>query len=247
MTGLVDTSILHNCILIGCGWWKQYLLGGIAFEASGCGPDQLWLVIDSHWVFFNLKRPDHLCFEFRGNWTVVQFGPVASLQISCQLDFETLLQMEDPALNPAWMNDFKVFVLELQTNFGPHDPVGDVEHQWDHLSIKDGQCINKYVVKFSWIASQVWGYMPSGTTFTMVSLIILRTRSLKLENLQLSTNSIPLSRLLMHAIGSASLRLTARQNLSTALPPHPPGPPTNPLHPSPLETILAPSNLKKVL
>ena len=25
-----------------------------------------------------------------GNWTVVQSGPVASLQISCQLDFETL-------------------------------------------------------------------------------------------------------------------------------------------------------------
>ena len=35
---------------------------------------------------------------------------------------------------------------------------GDAEHQLDHLSMKDGQCINKYVVKFNQIALQVWGY-----------------------------------------------------------------------------------------
>ena len=69
-----------------------------------------------------------------------------------------LLQMEDPALNPAWMNDFKEFILELQTNFGPHYPVGDAEHQLDHLSMKDGQRINKYVVEFNQIALQVRGY-----------------------------------------------------------------------------------------
>ena len=69
-----------------------------------------------------------------------------------------LLQMEDLALNPAWMNDFKEFVLELQTNFGPHNPVGDAEHKLDHLSMKDGQCINKYVVEFNWIALQVQDY-----------------------------------------------------------------------------------------
>ena len=69
-----------------------------------------------------------------------------------------LLQMEDLALNSTWMNDFKEFVLELQTNFGPHDPVGDVEHLLDHLFMKDGQCINKYVVEFNWIALQVQVY-----------------------------------------------------------------------------------------
>ena len=53
------------------------------------------------------------------------------------------------------MNDFKEFILELQTNFGPHDLVKDVEHQLDHLFMKDGQHINKYVVKFNQIASQV--------------------------------------------------------------------------------------------
>jgi hypothetical protein len=69
-----------------------------------------------------------------------------------------LLQMEDPALRPLWMDDFKEFVQELQTNFGPHDPVGDAEHQLDHLSMKDGQHINKYVMEFNRIASQVQGY-----------------------------------------------------------------------------------------
>ena len=69
-----------------------------------------------------------------------------------------LLQMEDLALNPNWMNDFKEFILEFQTNFGPHDPVRDAEHQLDHLSMKDGQHINRYVVEFNWIASQVQGY-----------------------------------------------------------------------------------------
>ena len=69
-----------------------------------------------------------------------------------------LLLAEDPALRPLWQNDFKEFVLELQTNFGPHDPIGDAEHQLDHLSMKDGQQINKYVVELNWIASQIQGY-----------------------------------------------------------------------------------------
>ena len=69
-----------------------------------------------------------------------------------------LLLAEDPALRPLWQDDFKEFILELQTNFGPHDPVGDAEHQLDHLSKKDGQWINKYIVEFNRIASQIRGY-----------------------------------------------------------------------------------------
>ncbi|KIJ12762.1 hypothetical protein PAXINDRAFT_14330 [Paxillus involutus ATCC 200175] len=60
-----------------------------------------------------------------------------------------LLQLGDPALCPDWMDDYREFVLELQTNFGPHDPVGDAEHQLDHLSMKDGQHINKIKDKIS--------------------------------------------------------------------------------------------------
>ena len=69
-----------------------------------------------------------------------------------------LLLTEDPALRPLWQDNFKEFVLELQTNFGPHDPVGDAEYQLDHLSMKDRQWINKYIVEFNRIASQIRGY-----------------------------------------------------------------------------------------
>jgi hypothetical protein len=69
-----------------------------------------------------------------------------------------LLLLDDPALHPLWMNNFKEFVLELQTNFGLHDPVRDAKHDLDHLSMKDGQRITKYVVEFNRIASQIRGY-----------------------------------------------------------------------------------------
>ncbi|KIK75876.1 hypothetical protein PAXRUDRAFT_18606 [Paxillus rubicundulus Ve08.2h10] len=72
--------------------------------------------------------------------------------------FEPDLHMEDLDLHPLWMNDYHKFLLELQTNFGPHDPVTDAEHQLDNLSMKDSQCINKYIVEFNHITSQVHGY-----------------------------------------------------------------------------------------
>src|SRR5207245_359331 len=34
----------------------------------------------------------------------------------------------------------------------------DAENQLDHLQMKENHHINKYVVEFNWIASQVWGY-----------------------------------------------------------------------------------------
>ena len=63
--------------------------------------------------------------------------------------------MEDTALHPLWMDNFTEFVLELQTNFRPHDPVGHAEHQVNHLFMKDGQRIMKYVVEFNRIASHI--------------------------------------------------------------------------------------------
>ena len=69
-----------------------------------------------------------------------------------------LLLMEDSALHPLWMDNFREFILELQTNFGPHDPIRDAKHQLDHLSMKDGQRITKYAVEFNRIASQIRGY-----------------------------------------------------------------------------------------
>ena len=72
-----------------------------------------------------------------------------------------LLLMDDPDLCPFWMENYKEFILELQMNFGLYDPVRDAEHQLDHLTMKDGQCITKYMVEFNQIAMQVWGYGES--------------------------------------------------------------------------------------
>jgi hypothetical protein len=56
-----------------------------------------------------------------------------------------------------WMDDYSAFMLELQTNFGPHDPVRDAEMQLEQLYMRDGNCINKYIVEFQCLASQVRG------------------------------------------------------------------------------------------
>ncbi|KIO15013.1 hypothetical protein M404DRAFT_78252, partial [Pisolithus tinctorius Marx 270] len=69
-----------------------------------------------------------------------------------------LLGTEDPEDRPYWMDSWKEFVIELQTTFGPHDLVADAESQLDHLQMKDNHQVNKYVVEFNRLASQVRGY-----------------------------------------------------------------------------------------
>ena len=69
-----------------------------------------------------------------------------------------LLGSGDPNSRPYWMDDWQEFVMELQTTIGPHDPVTDTEHQLNHLCMKDTHQVNRYVVDFNRLASQVWGY-----------------------------------------------------------------------------------------
>jgi len=69
-----------------------------------------------------------------------------------------LLNSGNPRACLIWMDNYQQFVQELKSNFGPHDPVGDTEHQLDNLSMKDGQKINKYIVEFNCLTSQVHGY-----------------------------------------------------------------------------------------
>jgi len=69
-----------------------------------------------------------------------------------------LLNSANPRACPLWMDNYAQFVSELKSNFGPHDPIRDTEHQLDNLSMKEGQKINKYVVKFNHLAGQVHGY-----------------------------------------------------------------------------------------
>ena len=56
------------------------------------------------------------------------------------------------------MTSWCEFVIELQTTFGPHNPVANAEHQLDHLHMKDTHCVTRYVVDFKQIMSQVRGY-----------------------------------------------------------------------------------------
>ena len=72
--------------------------------------------------------------------------------------FEPDLLESIHAYEPLWMSSWKEFVIELQSTFGPHDPVADAESQLDNLQMKDTHRINRYVVEFNRVASQVRGY-----------------------------------------------------------------------------------------
>jgi hypothetical protein len=72
--------------------------------------------------------------------------------------FEPDLLSGDLNDQPDWMDDYSAFMLELQTNFGPHDPVGDAEMQLEQLYMRNGNRINKYIVEFQCLASQVRGW-----------------------------------------------------------------------------------------
>ncbi|KAG6328437.1 hypothetical protein ID866_10653 [Astraeus odoratus] len=50
-----------------------------------------------------------------------------------------LLSDSDPNNCPLLMDDWKEFIIELQTTFGPHNPVADTEHELDHLQMKELQ------------------------------------------------------------------------------------------------------------
>ena len=61
----------------------------------------------------------------------------------------------------CWMDNWIAFIAELQSTFGPDNPVADAEHQLNHLQMKDGHRITQYIVDFNRLASQVQGYGDS--------------------------------------------------------------------------------------
>ncbi|KAG6326675.1 hypothetical protein ID866_12414 [Astraeus odoratus] len=72
--------------------------------------------------------------------------------------FEPNLLDTIPSDEPAWADDYSKFVIKLTTNFSPHNPVSNAKHWLDNLSMKDSSHINKYIVKFNHLATQVYGY-----------------------------------------------------------------------------------------
>jgi len=69
-----------------------------------------------------------------------------------------ILPSDAPADLPDWVDSYADFMAELQENFGPHDPAGDAEMQLEQLHMRDSQRINKYIVEFQRLATQVRGW-----------------------------------------------------------------------------------------
>jgi len=69
-----------------------------------------------------------------------------------------LLNSGDPADCPHWMDSWVHFITELQSTFGPHNPIADAEHQLEHLRMKDAHHVTRYIVDFNRLASQVQDY-----------------------------------------------------------------------------------------
>jgi hypothetical protein len=59
---------------------------------------------------------------------------------------------------PEWFDNWKAFLDELRTNFGPYDETGDAEHELTNLRMRDGQRASDYLVHSSGLALHCsWG------------------------------------------------------------------------------------------
>jgi hypothetical protein len=74
------------------------------------------------------------------------------------------LQWFEPRLSgeldedPAWLEDWDLFIEELQMNFGPYDQTGDAESELVSLKMISGQHITEYIVRFNSLAPHCdWG------------------------------------------------------------------------------------------
>ncbi len=75
------------------------------------------------------------------------------LRGTAQKWFEPSLYVGAPI--PHWDGNFALFVQELQTNFGPHDPVGDAEAAIKVLTMKTNDKLATYQVEFDALAGVI--------------------------------------------------------------------------------------------
>ena len=104
-----------------------------------------------------------LCFQdrakaFRLDRAKVMFAQSYLKGMTLEWFEPDLLNSGDPADRPRWMNSWVHFVAELQSTFGPHDPITNAEHQLEHLRMKDVHRITRYIMDFNRLASQVQDY-----------------------------------------------------------------------------------------
>jgi len=104
-----------------------------------------------------------LCFQdrakvFRLDRAKVMFARSYLKGMTLEWFEPDLLNSSDPADRLCWMDSWVHFVAELQSMFGPHDPIADAEHQLEHLRMKDAHHVMRYIVDFNRLTSQVQDY-----------------------------------------------------------------------------------------
>ena len=58
-------------------------------------------------------------------------------------------------LSPPWISDWDLFHHELETNFGPFNPVGEAEANIEILTMPEASRASTYFMEFNWLASQI--------------------------------------------------------------------------------------------
>ena len=59
---------------------------------------------------------------------------------------------------PAWVHHWNLFRTELESNFGPFDPVGEAKAEIETLVMAKGSCSAMYFMGFNHLASRIqWG------------------------------------------------------------------------------------------
>jgi hypothetical protein len=79
----------------------------------------------------------------------------------------------DPTNSAHWMWDFKVFINELEVNFGPHDPVRDAKSSLTNLTMGEDSHIVKYNMEF-WKLVAWLDWNESALTTRYFSGLLLR-------------------------------------------------------------------------
>ena len=64
--------------------------------------------------------------------------------------FEPFLDTPDD--EPAWLEDYKLFIEELLINFGPYNALADAKVELDALIMKDSHKATRFFIDFFWLS-----------------------------------------------------------------------------------------------
>ena len=85
----------------------------------------------------------------------------------------------DPTNSAYWMWDFPTFINKLESNFIPHDPIGDAKKALTELTMREHSCTVKYNVDFWKLVSKLdWNESTLCTCYFCGLPLHLRTEVL---------------------------------------------------------------------